>query len=115
MSQGWLWLTIIIIGLLTFAIRLSFIVFMDGARISSILQKALRFVPVAVLSALIAPALFFPKNSLDISFSNIRLIAGLLAALVAWRTKNVLLTIVVGMVCLLLLQALQPFFRSYFG
>jgi branched-subunit amino acid transport protein len=105
MSQGVLWMTIIIVGLLTFGIRLSFIVLMDKARISPMVQQALRFVPVAVLSALIAPALFFPKGSMDLSLGNIRLIAGILAILVAWRTKNVLLTIVVGMACLLILQA----------
>ena len=104
MSQGVLWMTIIIVGLLTFGIRLSFIVLMDKARISPMVQQALRFVPVAVLSALIAPALFFPKGSMDLSLGNIRLIAGILAILVAWRTKNVLLTIVMGMACLLILQ-----------
>lgn len=66
------------------------------------------FVPVAVLSALVAPALFLPRSSLDISPGNIRLITGLLATLVAWRTKNILLTIVVGMACLLILQAFLP-------
>lgn len=105
MSTGLLWITIIVVGLLTFGIRLSFIVFMGKAQISPILQQALRFVPVAVLSALIAPALFLPGGSLDLSLSNTRLIAGLLAVIVAWRTKNVLLTIVVGMACLLILQA----------
>jgi len=108
MSQGLLWMTIIIVGLLTFGIRLSFIVFMGKVHISTMLQQALRFVPVAVLSALIAPALFFPRGSLDLSPGNIRLIAGLLAILVAWRTKNVLLTIVAGMACLLILQAFMP-------
>lgn len=108
MSQTWLWITIIIIGLLTFGIRLSFIVFMGKAQISPMLQQALRFVPVAVLSALVAPALFLPKGSLDVSFGNARLIAGFIAILVAWRTKNVLLTIVVGMACLLILQILMP-------
>ncbi len=105
MSQGWLWATIIIIGLLTFGIRVSFMLFMGKVRILPMAQAALRFVPVAVLSALIAPALFLPRGSLDLSFGNIRLIAGIIAILVAWRTKNVLLTIVVGMVCLLILQA----------
>jgi branched-subunit amino acid transport protein len=108
MSQGSLWMTIIVVGLLTFGMRLSFIAFMAKAHISPTLQQALRFVPVAVLSALIAPALFLPRGSLDLSPGNIRLIAGLLAILVAWRTKNVLLTIVVGMACLLILQALMP-------
>jgi branched-subunit amino acid transport protein len=104
MSQELLWITIIIVGLLTFGIRLSFIGFMGRMQISPMLQQALRFVPVAVLSALIAPALFLPRGSLDLSLGNVRLIAGLLAIVVAWRTKNVLLTIVVGMACLLILQ-----------
>jgi branched-subunit amino acid transport protein len=108
MSQGLLWVTIIIVGLLTLSIRLSFMVFMDKVRVSPIAQQALRFVPVAVLSALIAPALFFPSGSLNISFSNARLIAGILAILVAWRTKNVLLTIFTGMACLLILQMFMP-------
>ena len=108
MSQGLLWVTIIIVGLLTLGIRLSFIVFMDKMRVSPKAQQALRFVPITVLSALIAPALFFPRGSLDISVSNFRLIAGVLAILVAWRTKNVLLTIFTGMACLLILQVFVP-------
>lgn len=106
MSQGLLWITIIIVGLLTLAIRLSFIVFIGEMRVTPIVQQALRFVPIAVLSALISPALFFPNGLLNISFGNIRLIAGIIAILVAWRTKNVLLTIFSGMACLLLLQVL---------
>ena len=108
MSQGWLWATIIIVGLLTFGIRLSFMLFMGKVRILPTAQTALRFVPVAVLSALIAPGLFLPRGSLDLSFGNMRLIAGIVAILVAWRTKNVLLTIGIGMVCLLILQAFVP-------
>ncbi len=104
MSQGLLWITIIVIGVLTFAIRLSFILFIGRMQIAPILQRALRFVPIAALSAIIAPALFLPRGSLDLSLGNVRLLAGLVAILVAWRTKNVLLTIAAGMACLLLLQ-----------
>lgn len=104
MSQGLLWATITFIGLLTLAFRLSFIVFISKMSIAPLAQQALRFVPVAVLTALIAPALFFPAGTLDIALSNVRLLSGLLAILVAWRTKNVLLTIFTGMACLLILQ-----------
>ena len=104
MSQGWLWVTIFIVGLLTWGLRLSFMVFMGKRQVAPIVQQALRFVPIAVLSALIAPALFFSNGLLDVSLSNIRLLAGMLAILVAWRTKNVLLTIFSGMACLLILQ-----------
>jgi branched-subunit amino acid transport protein len=100
-----LWLTLICIGLLTYAIRLSFISLFGRREIPTFLLSILRFVPVTVLSAIIFPALFLYGNRLDLSLSNTRLIAGILAAIVAWRTKNVLLTIVVGMVGLWLLQA----------
>ncbi len=99
-----LWLMFIIIGLLTYAIRLSFILFFSKMDIPSLLQRAFRFVPVAVLSAIIFPALFLPKGVLALSFSNTRLLAGSIAVVVAWRTKNVLVTLVVGMGALYLLQ-----------
>ncbi len=93
-----------IIGILTYAIRLSFILFFSKMDIPSLLQRAFRFVPVAVLSAIIFPALFLPKGVLVLSFSNARLLAGSIAVVVAWRTKNVLATLVVGMGVLYLLQ-----------
>jgi branched-subunit amino acid transport protein len=64
----------------------------------------LRFVPPAVLSAIVAPALLMPNNSMDISLGNFRLLAGVIAILVAWRTRNTLLTILSGMAALLLLM-----------
>jgi branched-subunit amino acid transport protein len=99
-----LWLTILGIGVITYAIRLSFIALLGKVEMPLFLLRALRFVPVAVLSAIIFPALFLNRNNLNLSLSNARLIAGILAALVAWRTRNALLTIVVGMVGLWLLQ-----------
>ncbi len=101
-----LWIIIIVAGLLTFAIRLSFIVLLHNVAMPLWFQRALNFVPPAVLSAIILPELLAPGAKLDISPDNARMIAGILAALVAWRTKNVLLTIVVGMASLVILQAL---------
>lgn len=104
MAQGILWIVIIVSGLLTFAIRLSFILLLDKIKISTLIEQALRFVPLTVLTAIIAPALFLPRGTLDLSLSNARLIAGIIAILIAWRTKNVFLTIIAGMTCLLLLH-----------
>ena len=99
-----LWLTLLCIGAMTYAIRLSFITFFGKIEMPPLLLRTLRFVPVSVLSAIIFPALFLNANRLNLTLSNARLIAGILAALVAWRTKNVLLTIIVGMAGLWLLQ-----------
>ncbi|MFN2196127.1 MAG: AzlD domain-containing protein [Anaerolineales bacterium] len=101
-----IWLVIILGGALTYLIRLSFIVLIGQRQIPAWLSQGLRFVPPAVLSAIIFPELLMPGGTLDISWGNLRLFAGLAAALVAWRTRNVLLTIAVGMGVLYLLQAL---------
>ena len=68
------------------------------------LGRALRFVPAAALAALVFPALTHPAGHLDLSLNNFRLLAGLGGAIVAWRTRNVLLTILVGMALLWILQ-----------
>jgi branched-subunit amino acid transport protein len=59
-----------------------------------------------VLAALIFPELLMHSGSLDISLDNLRLLSGAVAILVAWRTRNLWLTILSGMVTLMLLQAL---------
>ena len=99
-----IWLVIIIGGLLTFATRLSFILLLDRIREPDWFRRGLRFVPVAVLSAIILPDLTSPNGSLFISWRNPQLLAGAVAILVAWRTKNVILTIVAGMAALLIFQ-----------
>jgi branched-subunit amino acid transport protein len=99
-----LWLVIVLAGALTYAIRLSFILLFGKWAIPPMVRRALRFVPPAVLTAIIIPELLLQSGALNVSFSNLRLIAGLLAIVVAWRTKNVILTILAGMVCLYLLQ-----------
>jgi branched-subunit amino acid transport protein len=102
-----LWVLLLAMGAVTFLIRLSAIGLLGGAEIPPLVRRALRFVPPAVLSAIIFPELLRPSGALDISLGNLRLLAGLLAALVAWRTKNVVLTIAVGMAALWALQLLM--------
>ncbi len=101
-----LWLMLLIIGLITYAIRLSCIGLLGQREMPALLLKALRFVPITVLPAIILPQLFLRNNTLVLSVQNPRWIAGILAAIVAWRTRNVLLTILVGMVALWVLQFL---------
>ena len=99
------WLIIVGMGIVTYAIRLSLIVLLGRLDVPPLVQRALRFVPPAVLSAIILPEVLRPGGALDISFGNDRLIAGVLAAVVAWRTRNVFLSIAVGMVALWILSA----------
>ena len=99
---------IALIGVATYLTRLSFIALVGHREIPPLARRALRLVPPAVLSAIIFPELLRPAGRLDLSLGNERLLAGLLAGLVAWRTRNIFLTIGVGMAALLLLQAILP-------
>lgn len=101
-----IWLIIILGGILTYLIRLSFILLFGQLEMPDLVRRALRFIPPAVLSAIIFPELFIRSGSIDFTFGNLRLWAGLLAALVAWRTRSALLTILAGMGTLWLLQTL---------
>ena len=101
-----IWIIMIIAGLLTFATRLSFIFLLDHIKMPDWFRRGLRFVPVAVLSAIILPELTSPGGALNLSWRNPQLLAGMIAILVAWKTKNVLLTILAGMVALVLFQLL---------
>lgn len=100
------WLIIIAMGIVTYGIRLLPIALLGRIEIPPLVQRALRFVPPAVLSAIVAPELLMPGGQFDVSPGNARLIAGVIATLVAWRTKNVLLTIAVGMIALWVLNAM---------
>ncbi len=99
-----IWLVMLLGGALTFGMRMSFIYLFGRYEMPVVVKRALRFVPPAVLSAIIAPALFMPENALDVSLGNDHLLAGIVAILVAWRTKNTLLTILAGMITLLVLM-----------
>ena len=89
-------ITIAAAGALTFLLRWSFIGASDRLALPAAVRRALRFVPAAVLSALIWPAVLVSDGSLHVAPDNLRLIAAVVAAVVAWRTRNVLYTIVAG-------------------
>ena len=98
------WAIILAMGVGTFALRFSFLGlsgYVEG--VPPGLERALRFVPAAVIAAIVFPALFLVDGSVALA-GNDRLLAGAVAALVAWRTEDILATIVAGVGALLVLQ-----------
>jgi len=72
--------------------------------IPDLARRALRFVPPAVLTAIWVPEMLVLEGRVNFSLSNYRLLAGLLAVIVAWRTRSVIWTIIIGMAALWLLR-----------
>ena len=104
-----IWIVMLAIGILTFLTRLSFIFILEKWQPSDIINRALRFVPVAVLTAIFIPEIATTNGELALGIGNLRLLAGLIAIFVAWRTKSALWTIGVGMLSFWLLSWLRLF------
>ena len=104
MDSAHVWLVIIGMGLITYSQRVSCILIFGQREMPELLTRALRYVPSSVFAALVVPSLLYRGDDIVFSLQNDRLLAGLAAAVVAWRTKSILLTIGVGMVLLWTLQ-----------
>ena len=97
MSVWWIMLAC---GVVTFAIRLSFIAAEGKLTFPRWFRTLLPFVPVAALTALVIP--------LWLSFNNSRLVAGLIAIAIAVQTRSVLWTLIGGFTALALLNGSVP-------
>jgi branched-subunit amino acid transport protein len=98
-----IWLVMLLGGLITFGMRFSLIYLFGRFEVPETMRRALHYVPPAVLSAIIFPELLIHDGSLDFQLTNIRLLAGMIAIITAWASRNTLLTILVGMAALLIL------------
>jgi branched-subunit amino acid transport protein len=113
-DPGVVWLIVIAGGLGTFALKASFVMVVGRVdEIPPVVERTLRFVPAAVLAALVLPsivALDTPTAEGVLALPSVsyspKLPAAAVAGVVAWKTQNVLATIAVGMAALWILQAL---------
>lgn len=98
-----MWLAIVLAGAGTYAQRASFLAFAHRlTEVPAAAARILRQIPAAVLAALVVPALVRPEGTLDLWQP--RLIAGVLAAVVSWKTRSVGATLAVGMIAVVVLE-----------
>ncbi len=99
------WLVILVGGLLTYALRCSFLFAAD--RLNSLpddVREAFRLIPPAALAALALPAVLRPQATLVLLGP--RPLAAIVALAVAWRTRSVFFTIALGMAAVVTLEVL---------
>ena len=98
------WSVIAAVGIGTFAFRFSFVYLFEYVdEVPEPLGRALRYVAPAVLAALVAPSLLVVDGSITVA-GNARLLAGLVGAVVAWRTESIMWTMVAGVGALVVVQ-----------
>ena len=96
-------------ALVTFLIRYPVLALVGKIDMPKRILDALRYVAPSVLAAIVIPAILLPNDRpIQEPTGAIPLTATLLAALVMWRSKNLLATIIVGMAVFLILRAALP-------
>lgn len=101
MSQAQIWIVIVGATAITYALRATFPLLEGRLPQPLWLERALRYVPAAVLAAIVTPAVFLggPEGAEGVD-RTIRIVAALLGAVAAWRSRSILITIAVGMAAL---------------
>lgn len=104
MTDVQVWLAIASMAATAFFFRAIFFLVHDRVRLAPWLLQALDYVPPAVMAALVIPELISFET--DRSLPDARLLAGAVAFAAAWFSRNLLVTVAVGMLALWGLLAL---------
>jgi len=99
-------------ALINLVIRWPVYLFANHFRFPPIIERALAFVPVAVLTAIIVPTVLFPDRDdpmkLDLTWHNPSMLAALVACAISYFAKNLFATIGAGVFAFLILRWLLP-------
>jgi len=100
-STGEIWLIIALLGIGTYAIRLSFLALLGGRELPPVVLRLLRYTPVALIPGLVAPLVAWPAATGGTT-DPARLAAAIAALSMGYVTRNVLAAMVSGALVLTL-------------
>ena len=92
------WLSVIIAGILTYITRMTMVTLVDGRILSAKLKQVLGYVPAAVFPAIIFPAVFLNESGILVNINDPKIIAATIAIIVGYFAKNVIATILAGLI-----------------
>ena len=100
-----IWLVMILGGIFTFGTRFVMLSGWVAHCLPRWLVDALAFVPIAVLTAILVPAVLIdPATQQIVVKGNARIIAAVVATIIALLTRNVIATIISGLATLWFVQ-----------
>ena len=92
------WLSVIIAGILTYITRMTMVTLVDGRILNTKLKQVLGYVPAAVFPAIIFPAIFLNETGILVNINDPKIIAAAIAIIVGYFAKNVIATILAGLI-----------------
>jgi branched-subunit amino acid transport protein len=97
MDQDLIFVTIVGMTLVTYLPRLLPVMLMSSRALPRLLEVWLSYVPSAVLTALVAPSLLVDQEQISLNSGNVFLWASIPTVIIAWKTKNLFLSVFSGM------------------
>lgn len=106
MDQTIIFLTILGMAAVTYLPRLLPVWMLSSRQLPPLVTAWLRFVPVAVLAAMLLPSLVVQNEQLDLGFNNLFLWASIPTFLTAWKTRSLFGSVIVGMLVVAMVRYL---------
>jgi len=100
------WLLIALMALVTYLPRYLPMALAGRLQLTPLLARGLDFVPIAVLTAIVAQAALVRQGRLDLSLDNFHALAAGAAFVAAVATGRLFVTIAVGLACFALLRVI---------
>lgn len=99
---------LLVLGMMavTFGVRYPMLSLSGRIKMPRMLERALGFVPVAVLSAIAVPIMLAPDGELAVTLNNEYLVAGIASIMIIMLSRHLLLTIILGLSVFLILRFL---------
>ena len=94
------WIIVFILAIGTFSIRASIIALSARVKISDRVKQLFSFIPVSILPAFVAPAVFFHQGHTPWLFEKERLVILIFASIICYFTRSTLATIAFGLIAL---------------
>ena len=94
-----LWIIIVSVAVLVFFSRFLLLEPWIPLKLNDNVQQFLKYSAPAVLTAIATPIVLIRHDTISLTFNNVYLLAGLVVIGLAWVTKNILLSVVLGMLC----------------
>ena len=93
------WIPIVVAGIINYLTRLGSILIINPKKMNISTKKILTYVPSAVFPAIIFPAVFLNQDGNLVELNDPKVIGILIAFLVGITTKNLIITILSGLIC----------------
>lgn len=103
MNNNYILFTIIGMAIVTYIPRVLPMLIFSKKEMPEDLKEIMKFIPVAILSSLVAKDIFFNGDNLELYLTNPKIIASLIVLLIAYKFKSIGISIATGIISIYLL------------